>query len=234
MRKNLYLKITLTILICVVALNKNYVFGLEIMKGDLLIEEGATMYNPTLLDIELERQKLENINTKITPFADPGGKYKVIAVPVFKQETNYYCGPATFKQVVHYVNGRSESQYYYNQLLKTNTSGTDMSQMVNPLRQLTGKNYVYSNIGNNVEWRSKIYYSVYNKMPAILDINKVNNNAFPYNTNGHFVNISGYDTSNGEKVRITDPYAAGLGNRWYNMNSLYNANNAHWRKAIIW
>lgn len=48
-----------------------------------------------------------------------------------------------------------------------------------------------------------------------------------------YVNVSGYDISL-DRVRITDPYWVALGNTWYGESQLYNANNQHFRQAIVW
>lgn len=222
--------ITLTVLICMCLSNINLAFAAEFINGDLSIEEGAIPYKATLEDQKILKQKMD----AILPLSDPEGVTKTISVPVFEQQNSYYCGPATVKQVVHFLNGSSNNQNYYANLLGTTTAGTDMTVIDDVLRDLTGEYYVYSSIGTSAQWRSKVYHSIDASMPAVLDINTVNNSAFPYNSDGHFVNTSGYDTKIGDRVRITDPYGPGLGNRWYDAVALYNANNAHWRKAIIW
>ena len=80
-----------------------------------------------------------------------------------------------------------------------------------------------------------LIWGLHAKRPAVLDINTVNISAFPYNTNGHYVNVSGYDDRGGtNKVRITDPYWTGFGNKWYNETDVYNANNQHWRQSMIY
>lgn len=81
----------------------------------------------------------------------------------------------------------------------------------------------------------KVYYGIKHGYPSILDIN-TNGYTWPYVTSGHFINTSGFDyRSDGYcRVRITDPYGPGLENNWYYAGTLYNVNNNHWRKAIIW
>lgn len=94
--------------------------------------------------------------------------------------------------------------------------------------------YAYDSIGTESSWFDKIFVSVMNEQPAILDINTQNVSAFPYSSAGHFVNVSGYNAIGTKQVRITDPYVKGLGNRWYNATDLYTANSNHFRKAILW
>jgi len=105
--------------------------------------------------------------------------------------------------------------------------------------QIWGLNwYSYDSIGDFNSWFRKVRASLrtFNR-PAVLDINTNSIAAFPYNSSGHFVNVSGYEVLNHYNthvVRITDPWTPGLGNRWYTARQLYDANNAHFRKAIIW
>lgn len=72
--------------------------------------------------------------------------------------------------------------------------------------------------------------------PAVLDINTENVEGWPYPTSGHFVNVSGYKKAalDVKEIRITDPYKLGLGNRWYSTDTLYQANENHFRQAFIW
>lgn len=79
--------------------------------------------------------------------------------------------------------------------------------------------------------------------PAVLDL-KITPQTLPNYTStvaGHILNTSGYDTRNEDnyRLRLTDPYDQGkrgatLGNKWYDMEKVWQANQAHFRKAIIW
>ncbi len=239
------------------------VFAVEDVNGDISLKEGAEvyiqseedsqLYNKKMRIIELENQN--NILNKEIPTSDSkinlGADYsirgvvidpgddpqlpntKTISVPVFKQETNYWCGPATTKQVIHYIKGYSSSQGTYANLLNTTNDGTVMSVIDDVLRSKTGKNYIYSSIGSYDSWFYKVKYGINTYMPSVMDINTQNVSSWPYSTSGHYVNTSGYDVNN-QSVRITDPYWKGLGNKWYNSHNVYSANNNHWRKAIIW
>ena len=72
--------------------------------------------------------------------------------------------------------------------------------------------------------------------PAILDINTENVEGWPYKSSGHFVNVSGYKKAelDVKEIRIIDPYGPGLGNCWYPIDMLYQANENHFRQAFIW
>lgn len=206
----------------------------EEANGDLTLEEGAEIYVPSEEDKKLLKEKLAEIE-KIEANYLPDGEYYTLGVPVYQQINGYYCGPATVKQVTQYVKGSSNSQDYYAKQLGTTTAGTDMTRIKTFLQKNVWSSYVYSSIGTSGEWLSKIRYGMRVKKPAVLDIDTRKVSAFPYNSSGHFVNTSGLDTKyQPVRVRITDPYGPGLGNRWYRSTDLYNANKNHWRQAIIW
>ena len=151
------------------------------------------------------------------------GAQRVIITEEMKQreqETNYYCGPATVNQVVCYVTGTYRQQSFYATELGTTTAGTDMTRITGVLNEyIYEDHYVYSSIGTRSEWLEKIRYSLDCNRPAVLDINTEDTTlGFPYTSEGHFVNVSGYDGSSGT-VRITDPNDPN-GNVWYPIRNL--------------
>ena len=217
------------------------------MKGDLTYEEGAKQYKYTEEDlkslkkknaiikkaIESDKQKKLTGN-KIKPASCIGdGKIATLPITCFKQERSYWCGPATVKQVLNFANGYSYSQSYYARALGTTTKGSDMTVIARYLDKNVKFKYDYSNIGSFSTWIYRIKHGIDYNMPAVLDIDTREIKYWPYRTPGHFINTSGYNDCN-RKVRITDPYGPGLGNRWYDYNSLYKVNYDHFRRAMIW
>lgn len=162
--------------------------------------------------------------------------FATIGVPCYQQENRNYCGPATVKQVVQYLNGTSQPQKYYADLLGTNEKGTVQSKIATVLRNVTGKNYQYYPFEGIGKWTDCVCWGIDFKMPAILDINTEWVPEWKYETRGHFLNVSGYDLRNTAKkqIRVTDPFWEGLGNNWYTLNSVFNANNNHGNRAIVW
>lgn len=233
--KNLLKKfVSLTMMFCLIIGGKVSVSNAQAMKGDLTKSEGAKEYVYTQEELNILNNKMrqmKNYEFGINGYDD--GEYYALNVEPFLQIETYYCGPATVKQVEKYIKGTSKTQRTYAGILGTTINGTNMEKIARYLRSNVKANYVYQNIGDFNAWLNKVKYGAKNKMPAVLDIN-TNSVPWPYKTPGHFVNTSGYDTKRGFRVRITDPYGPGFGNRWYNPRTVYNANNAHWRKAMIW
>lgn len=169
------------------------------------------------------------------------GVYKTISVPSYQQETNYWCGPATVKQVLGFLKGSSSSQKTYAKELGTTRDGTDFTLIDNVLNKHQSKNrYVYANIGNYTSWTKKVNYALDRKYPAVLDM-KISPSYMPKYTSsveGHILNVSGIDTKKSTpQVRLTDPFDQGnrgvtLGNVWHPQKGVYNSNNAHFRKAM--
>lgn len=217
------------------------------------IKRNFVMNGDSATDIDVIKQVIEESNTVLTErdlkvkfetgalTNDTG--YRTCKVPVFEQINGYYCGPATLKQVIHFINGSSLSQSQYATKLGTTTAGTDMTVIRTVLNEeISGLSYKYYTFSSFDSWFIRVRASIDYNFPAILDIDTRHVSAFPYNSSGHYVNVSGYDVYRDMQgpeydthlVRITDPWGPGLGNRWYESNDLYTANSNHWRSAIIW
>jgi Peptidase_C39 like family len=192
--------------------------------------------------------KEKNKTTKdgeIGTYVIPGGTYKAISVPSFEQETSFWCGPATTKQVLHYLNGSSSSQSTYATGLGTKEAGTDFSIIDDYLNTKQSKNYyIYSSGYSYGTWSDKIHYSLTKSTPApvLLDLEIYPSYMPKYTTHieGHILNVSGEDSRYSPvTIRLTDPYDQGnrgvtLGNVWHPHKGVYDANMAHFRQAILW
>lgn len=173
------------------------------------------------------------------------GEMKTISVTGFKQETSYWCGPATTKQVLHFLNGSSESQQYYANKLGTTKDGTVFSEiddLLNKEQSVNRYNYVTYSSGEFIQWKAANIFAIDAGYPVVLDL-KITPQTMPKyknNVEGHILNTSGYDARDDNKlrIRVTDPFDEGgrgdtLGNQWYDMDGVWKANQAHFRKAII-
>ncbi|SCW77139.1 Peptidase_C39 like family protein [Paenibacillus tianmuensis] len=174
------------------------------------------------------------------------GSQKEIAVPSFKQETSYWCGPATTKQVLHFFNGSSLSQQDYAKQLGTTKDGTDFSKVDDVLNANQSKTtYIYKSFNDNEfsDWKNTLEIDINASYPTVLDLKITPQNMPKYTAEveGHILNASGYDYVYGSapEIRLTDPFDQGnrgvtLGNVWHPMDGVWNANQAHFRKAILW
>nr|WP_304711301.1 C39 family peptidase [uncultured Acetatifactor sp.] len=213
----------------------------EEVNGDLSLEEGAQVYVESAEDRMLRERKEAELNDEYG-ISMAAASYTKLNVPVFVQSEDWYCGPATVKQVVHYIKGSSQSQAYYahKDRLNTTENGTDMTKIPGVVNAAIGeKYYVYDEIASRAEWDKELPQSLVKRRPAILDINTMNVPAFPYRTKGHFVCLSGEDaiTSDGDGYffQIADPInKSGGGLQWYLKDDLYKANVNHFRAAYIW
>ncbi|PDO10017.1 MAG: hypothetical protein BLM47_09385 [Candidatus Reconcilbacillus cellulovorans] len=198
---------------------------------------------------EMIRQYMQNKDSKkqITPMSL--GEVRTLNVTPFKQETPYWCGPATVKQVLHFLNGTSQPQSYYASKLGTTTDGTDFSKVDDVLNSHQSVHtYTYRSFSSNEysTWVTAMILTIDWGVPAVLDL-RISRDLLPNYTStveGHILNTSGYDTSSypnqtSYRLRVTAPYDQGnrgatFGNKWYEMEKVWKANQAHFRKAIIW
>lgn len=193
---------------------------------------------------QLAQQKAQQLASGISTFGL--GELKTIAVPSFEQETDYWCGPATTKQVLGYFNGTSSSQQTYATELGTSKAGTNFSLVDDVINDhQTDNTYVYREFTASEygTWKSAMILSIDWGNPAVLDlkITSANMPLYPRTVEGHILNTSGYNAinENDMKIRLTDPFDEGnrgvtLGNVWHPFDGVWNANQAHFRKAILW
>ncbi len=213
----------------------------ENLNGDMTIEEGGTAFVETseirrlrmFKEMELANRLLQD---PVNYVSDEG--YIILDVTPFQQENGYYCGPATVKQVLHFINGVSYSQDYYADLLGTTEDGTNMTYIPDVLNSEIGYDYyIYDEIDSYEEWSSKISQGLLNEMPPVLDINTYGYwDDFFYETSGHFVNVCIDDpiTTDGDGYYfwITDP--AHGDRKMIEKTTLFQVNYQHFRRAFIW
>ncbi|WP_343248853.1 C39 family peptidase [Diplocloster hominis] len=231
------IKKSILLLISVVltlAFNINiYATESDSINGDLTIEEGAQPYNPTQADLNKIAQKDRSI------YQQAKTNEELLSMICYRQENNYYCGPATVKQVVQYKNGNSNIQSYYAGLLNTvetgDNRGTDMTRIAPVINSCIGSSYyVMAEIpGDSLTWFNRIRTGISAHYPTVLDINTNSVSEFPYKTSGHYICTSGFRVAENQ-VRIADPHPSYFGHYWYSRNGLYKANADHFRHAMIY
>ncbi len=164
-----------------------------------------------------------------------------ISVPVCKQETSYYCGPATVQQVLKFNNGVSDTttQAAIAKAIGTTTSGSTLSPMLPYIREHTTYGFVGYQIYKNPSIEqmryliAKTVYFDYGPPIARIVFKKTGN--WPYSTNGHYLNVSGYDYKNesnlsasNNRVRLTDPNIQRVnpssdGSYWVTLSEIHTA-----------
>ena len=131
-----------------------------------------------------------------------------MAVPFYKQETRYFCGPATARQTIAYIKGSALSQSTLASIMGTTSSnGTDGSRVVSCINAYQTR-YLYQRLYPTSE---SSMITVAGKAintwaaPPILHVKM--DAGWPYTSKGHYMNISGIKKS-GSRVmfEVTDPY----------------------------
>lgn len=187
-------------------------------------------------------------SNQISPFA---AEHISLIVPYFKQETNYYCGPATARQTISSIKGAltgtgvpSQSAIANDPAFGGVTSGggtlnaTKMRQYINSkagVNYVEVVNYTASAMQMCIDRGMETY-----KMPPILRMkNASGNSSWLYTTDGHYCNISA--KINSTTYQITDPYikwAYPDGNIYYTgkynrtLDQIYNVTQQHSAKSF--
>ena len=211
---------------------------IEDFNGDMTVEEGAALlptltYEDQLLLMEKERilqKEMMDLNSLSNLRA-----ITALGVPKFIQEYSYWCGPATTKEVLHYLNGNSLTQSGYATALGTTTAGTDFTRVASVLNNnLSNSFYAYSSIGNQSLWFSRIQTDINKGYPIVLDIDASNVGEIPYSSSGHILPVCGYNNGGTPPVLVVDPWTSVMSSEWYPATVMYTANNNHWRAAMVW
>lgn len=206
----------------------------SVLDGDMSIEEGASPYIPAE-DKKLNEEKLEAMEAWLSSRIS-GPTYMDLSVPICKQINGYYCGPATVQQTIKFYKGSAPEQTTLAAQLGTTTAGTDMTKISGVLNANLGYNqYSMITIGTESDWTNKITYALSINKPVVIDIKASPALGWLYRTEGHFLNVSGYNRGvSPSQVKVTDPNANCLGEYWYPASTVYAVNNAHFRRAMIW
>ena len=137
---------------------------------------------------EKEREAKNQVSTKSSHIVEQ----KFLSVPVFRQETKYWCGPASVQMIVKYKTGKKVSQSTLASYMNTNKSGTYVYQIARGLNKYTNSNFY----GYKTVYQKGIYEatkeSVNKNYPIVGNVmTKALNSAYKFNS-GHYVVITGY------------------------------------------
>lgn len=139
--------------------------------------------------------------------------FATLPVPVCKQEKGNYCGPATAQQLIRlFGKDYTTTQDQIAKAIGTTSKGSNLGDIV---EYIEGSGYaVYRVLKNlSIEEMHRLIganISGYHTPPiGRLRFSKIG--SWAYETEGHFLNISGYDYSDhnstieGYEIRLTDP-----------------------------
>lgn len=174
-----------------------------------------------------------------------------LTVTAYTQETNYYCGPATTRQSLNYLAGYAPSYFpipSQSELatrLGTTTAGTEWYKIRDYLNGFSfptfQPHYVEYSPTSSTDMTDTLYSGLTASHPIlpILQVNTSGNTTIlGYSTSGHYMNVSGIKTENGQvKFQVTDPYCGriGLSAKYYvSASNLYTITRNHWAKHFLY
>lgn len=149
----------------------------------------------------------EAVSNEITPFV--ANVSKALNVPMYKQEQNTWCGPASVQMVVKYVDGRYFSQANIAAWMGTDSTGTYVYRIAQELNTYNGiSGYGWSNIKQRDLWTT-VKTSINSNRPAIAKVftQKINKNYSFYS--GHYVVIKGYSSIGYDEGTTPAPMSLG-------------------------
>lgn len=202
-----------------------------------LFQKKVNEHNELLMKIKNEKTKSEGNQKEGTISALATSYSGSLAVPYFKQETSYWCGPATTKQTVHFFNGYSSSQSTIATAIGTTTAGSVLSDMVKYVNsQQSTINYLIITAPSEELIQSIARYTITGNEPAIARLKIVKGGSWIYSSAGHYMNVTGY-SNYGSSVRVTDPYIGWInpssnGSYYVTSNELYTATITHFAQQI--
>lgn len=194
------------------------------------------------------KARLEAQSSAVTPAGtiEPlviDAPYKYLSTPSHKQETNYWCGPATVQVIDDYL-GNCTSQYAYSVFMSTTQSGTDFSKVDDALQFYTGSSYYY--YGNLTEsaFNAKVQDTILNhSRPLAADVNIVGSQwpLYNYDHSGHIIPLEAFDWRYSQ-IRINDVYneadyyvngGSTYGHKTYPQSVIWDGVNRHFRRAVV-
>ncbi|MCI9456372.1 MAG: hypothetical protein HFE44_05250 [Oscillospiraceae bacterium] len=165
-----------------------------------------------------------------------------LSVTHCEQEKGTWCGPATLRQTLLYINGTARDQSYLAGKLETDKTikGTTDTMMLKQVNALQNEHAYYElDIPDKDTYLTTVYASLSSDKPVIDIVDtSAAREIFSYDAL-HFLSISGISTKNDE-VFIVDPAVEDIrvdghsrAKRWVEAEGMFNATFAHDCQAII-
>lgn len=171
--------------------------------------------------------------------------YRYFWTPSHRQETNYYCGPATVQIIADYW-GDCPSQDEIAKFLGTDVNkATDFSLVDDALRYFTGRPYTYVTCTSLSDVYNRICYGMLVRgNPEATDV-RIDADVWPnyvYDHAGHIIPLEAFDWRS-YTVRVNDPYderyyrpggGDTYGHKTYQRSVVGAGIMAHPRRAIVY
>lgn len=183
-------------------------------------------------------KKMKSGNKGISPMV-ANTKSGFLSVPYFEQETGYYCGPATTKQTIEYINGASQSQSTIASAIGTTKDGSNLTDMKNYINREQGRHaYIIVTSPSEDLIQNIVEYSVRNGAPTVARLKIAKGGNWAYTTSGHYMNLTGFKNY-GANIRVTDPYigwiqSSSSGSYYVTSNEIYTATINHKSKQMMY
>ncbi|MDR2043335.1 MAG: C39 family peptidase [Clostridium sp.] len=208
--------------------------------------------NDSRLSLSEKSRRIDKINL-LRPENMPGGSgyaatqslpnaASLCMVPVFTQETAYYCGPATVKQTLTYINGSAPSQSVIEGEIGTTSAGSVLQYMLDYINEEQDENiYVIVHQPSEQAIQTMVYNAVLHSAPAICRVAfsaSFPDGSWKYSTNGHYMNANGY-SGYGAEILVTDPNIINVdpnetGYCWVTLTELHAATQNHFAKEMAY
>ncbi len=163
---------------------------------DLSCKNGTPYTDEYLVRTEKSLNQLNNSGPQLHYFTH------ALSVTPFAQEKNNYCGPATLKEVIHFMNGTSKTQSDYAKELGTDSNGTYVYKFRDVINKYVNQkyNYVLGSTRTKEQFKTMLENSVDTKKPLVM--HTMTRTLYLYNGHqtGHYI------VATGNTVSSTAPY----------------------------
>ena len=205
--------------------------------NDMFLENGELEYSDEyqrILNIknqQLEKSYQKYLNTRNYNISDSGSGLstlniinstngfcytsRTLGVTTYQQERNYYCGPASVKETLQFINGTSLSQSEYALDMGTNaTDGTYVFQIKNELNnKQSAHTYVYEDISTVSRFNQIVIADILDSDVGVpFIIHALTGSLYMYNgtTLHHYLVVNGANQTT-QKVTYVDSWAYDYG-----------------------
>ncbi len=185
---------------------------------NIILEQAPEYYSKEHLNemkknnIKIDKYIKENYsNEKLDEISIKSGANKNLTVPLYQQEKDYYCGPASAKMLLKYVKGTLYTQASLATAMGTTRSnGTLVYKLTNTLNSKLGSSEYEYVLDSDYEFGNSLIYCIDKSKPIVCH---VDTSALPiYNGTscGHYIVSIGYSwyasgSSGYSKVKYNDP-----------------------------